>query len=102
MIHDATVEVTCDNCPEYVRVEPEYVYHSHSGRSGQYDTSDSAIERELVREHEWIVIDGKHYCCRACAGEVPASVTEYLTPHPRVTPRPLPLRRGGGWGRYEK
>ena len=73
MIHDATVEVTCDGdfCLDSVTMEPEYVCHSRSGGSGQHDTSDSAIERKLVREHEWIVIDGKHYCCRECAGEVP-------------------------------
>ncbi len=67
MIHDATVEVTCDgeHCQENVRVEPEYVYMNFAGGGGHYDTSDSAIEKRLPRE-DWLVIDGKHYCDSGC------------------------------------
>jgi len=70
MIHDAKVEVTCDGkgCYDGVQVEPEFVYSGMSESSGRYDTSDKAIERKLGSEHEWIVDDGKHYCCVACAG----------------------------------
>jgi hypothetical protein len=69
MIHDPTVEVTCDNedCGDSVFVELDYVYHDYSGRNGQYDTEDKTIERQLENEHGWVVVDGKHYCCDDCA-----------------------------------
>lgn len=68
MIHDATVEVTCDgkNCRQSVQVEPEYVYSDYSGRNGRYDTDDSSIEDLLEDRHKWIVDDGKHYCDESC------------------------------------
>jgi len=49
MIHDAQVEVTCDeeDCNESV-----YVYNG----------SDREIEKSLVQDHGWIVEDGKHFC----------------------------------------
>lgn len=61
MIHDATVEVTCDECSETFIVRPDYVYNDYSGKSGHYDTSDSAIEKKIAREG-WTVKDGKHFC----------------------------------------
>lgn len=73
MIHDAMVEVTCDNqgvkgfCKSSVMVELDFAHNDYSGDSGQYDHSDKKIERRLISSHEWIVKDGKHYCCQACA-----------------------------------
>ncbi len=62
MIHDATVEVTCDGekCRESVYVE------LRAGTRDSYIANDEDIERGLKREHEWTVEDGKHYCqsCR--------------------------------------
>jgi len=71
MIHDAIVLVTCDNpkCHEEITIDPNYVYHSYSGKSGQYDVSDSSLEKQLEDEQDWTVIDGKHYCCEECARE---------------------------------
>lgn len=68
-ILDAVVPVLCDgpNCYEEVQVEPPYVYHSYSGRSGQYDTDDSTIE-ELLESAGWVVLNGQHFCCDECAG----------------------------------
>jgi len=64
MIHDACVEVTCDaeDCRESVFVQLNYVYRSTSSDSGYYDSNDKSIEKALRSEHDWIVIDGKHYC----------------------------------------
>ena len=71
MIHDAIVPVTCDNpeCYEEITLEPNYVYHSYSGESGQYDVSDSSLEKQLKNEQDWTVINGKHYCSQECADE---------------------------------
>lgn len=69
MIHDATVEVTCDRadgCHASIAIQPEFVYRDCSGKNGYYDTSDSAIEQK-VEGAEWIVRDGKHYCSKECA-----------------------------------
>lgn len=71
MISDVVVPVSCDGkgCGEVVEIEPEYKYYDYSGKSGFYDTSESAIEKKL--EHEgWFIQDGKHYCCEDC---VPAA-----------------------------
>ena len=62
MILDAVVPVSCDDCYNEVNVELEYVYHSYSGKSGQYDTSDGKIEKTLEHDHEWLVIHDNHYC----------------------------------------
>lgn len=60
MIHDATVEITCDYkdlCRESEHVALTYFpYHG-------YDDDDREIERKLVGQSDWIVRDGKHYCC---------------------------------------
>ena len=67
MIHDATVEVTCDGerCSVSIMVSPEYVYRSYSGKDGYYDTSEDALTDKITAEG-WTVEDGKHYCegCR--------------------------------------
>lgn len=65
MIHDATVEVTCDadGCRESVHVQ------LHAGGRNTYLCHDSNIEDRLASEHDWIVRDGKHYCSESCAGE---------------------------------
>ena len=63
MIHDAKVEVTCDGarCDEFVFAD------LHAGSRNTYIAEDSAIEREIARDYEWIVINGKHYCSEHCS-----------------------------------
>lgn len=63
MIHDATVEVTCDRlgCTESLHVEPEYVYVNRSGGGGHYDTSDRAIHK-LIGGEGWTVRGDQTYC----------------------------------------
>lgn len=59
MIHDATVEVTCDrnnaSCSESEYIELNW-------HLGGYDDDDKNIEKKLV-QRGWIVENGKHYCC---------------------------------------
>lgn len=71
MIHDPQVEVTCDGkwCDESIHITPEYTYNDYSGKSGQYACEDSDIEAKLLAE-DWIVCNGKHYCCEECAEAV--------------------------------
>lgn len=70
MIHDATVEVSCDGqrCSQSITLEPEFVYPDYSGKNGYYNTKESALEEKLVHEG-WLVRDGKHYCCTDCVPE---------------------------------
>lgn len=68
MLHDATIEVTCDRegCHENVFVPMKWVYSNLSESSGYYDHRDTVIEEKLV-EFLWIVRDGKHFCSLYCA-----------------------------------
>lgn len=68
MIHDATVEVTCDGegCGDNVHVSLSYVYGGLMHTDGRYDDDDEKIERTLVKEHKWIVSNGKHFCSESC------------------------------------
>jgi hypothetical protein len=63
MIHDATVEVTCDSagCHESVVLNPEYVYRTMNENSGYYDTSDKALHR-LLQAEDWTVVGERTYC----------------------------------------
>lgn len=61
MIHDATVEVTCDGCGSSEFIELP------AGLRDTYIARDSDIERKIQKK-EWIVRDGKHYCSKGCAG----------------------------------
>lgn len=63
MIHDATVEVTCDRADGGCRESEHIELNWHLGG---YDDSDSDIEKKLARR-DWVVRDGKHYCSKACA-----------------------------------
>lgn len=58
MIHDPSVEVTCDGsrCRSSLVID-------HAA-----ELRDSEIEREVARE-EWIVRGGRHYCSAECADE---------------------------------
>ena len=68
MIHDATVEVTCDNdCGESVYVDLEWVYQTRVENSGHYDHNEAKTVRKLVDDHDWVVRDGKHFCSPECA-----------------------------------
>ena len=69
MIHECYAEVTCDNCHDSIYVQLEYRYRSMSPASGFHNSDDSAIEETLEEDNEWIVTDGKHYCCAECADE---------------------------------
>ena len=69
MIHDACIEVSCDgpNCIRSVYVPLEFGYATYSGEKGSYRDSDADVEKTLAKQEEdWIVEDGKHYCCREC------------------------------------
>lgn len=69
MIHDATVEVTCDNprCRESVRIELPFNYPDYSGKGGRYDHRPHVVEK-LLKNEGWTVVkvegaeEGKHYC----------------------------------------
>lgn len=69
MLHDAHIEVTCDGdkCSSTVNVSMDFCYMDYTGKNGYYDHADDKIESKLVEDHEWIVIEGKHYCCAQCA-----------------------------------
>ena len=60
MIHDAKVEVTCDGarCDEFVFAD----LHAVIGIL----FIKMRIENEIVKLHDWIVLDGKHYCSEHC------------------------------------
>ena len=67
MIHDAQVEVTCDarccNSSEYIDLE--WKYTDYSGDSGYYDSNESDINDKL-KDLDWVVSDGHHFCCSDC------------------------------------
>lgn len=67
MIHEPLIEVTCDgeSCDDAIRIEPEFMYRDYSGKNGDYDCSDDAIEKQLLGEG-WVVEGGKHYCDPGC------------------------------------
>lgn len=69
MIHDASVEVTCDGrrCRESIHVALPFVYPDYTGKGGRYDHDDGEVERKVERQG-WTVKDGKHYC-PGCAGD---------------------------------
>ncbi len=72
MIGDAYVHVTCDECQsESVEIQLEYVYKDYSGNNGRYNSDDNAINETLIRDTEWKIIDGKHFCesCQENEGE---------------------------------
>ena len=64
MIHDATVEVTCDghDCFADLSIEPAL---DCSGNEGAYDCASDAIN-EKVEAKGWKVDGEKHFCkdCR--------------------------------------
>lgn len=62
MIHDAEVEVSCDNyenCTSNVYLPCTWYVHG-------YRLDDSEAEQKLINDHGWIVEDGKHYCSEKC------------------------------------
>ena len=63
MIHDAYIEVTCDN----TNCNSNEFFQLNWYVSG-YDKRDGETESELV-ELGWIVDEGNHYCCQECAKE---------------------------------
>lgn len=71
MIHDATVEVTCDgeSCTASVYAELNWVYGGINHTDGRYDADDKAIEATIVRDHEWFVDGTNQYCSERCRDE---------------------------------
>ncbi len=69
MIHDATVEVTCDRegCIENEIITLEWAYRNRNEMSGYYDCDEGKIENTVTEYHEWTVRDGKHFCSSECA-----------------------------------
>lgn len=66
MIHDAQVEVSCDNwnnCTNSVFLPCDWNVHG-------YDLEDSKAERLLQEDQGWIVLNGKHFCCEECKAMV--------------------------------
>jgi hypothetical protein len=63
MIHECYAEVSCDKCETSIYVQLNYVYFDYTGKNGMHDSEDSSIEKTLVDEHEWVVKNGKHFCC---------------------------------------
>jgi hypothetical protein len=70
MIHDATIEVTCDkeNCEASIEIYPEYVYTDYSGNNGHYDCSGSAINK-MVAQEGWVVDGDEHFCYECQSGD---------------------------------
>lgn len=68
MIHDATVEVTCDGprCNQSVTVTPRVVYSGIGHTAPVLDDDDEAIGRLIERDHDWLVNGGKQFCCDTC------------------------------------
>lgn len=64
MIHDSTVEVTCDNdagaCWENLYIPIP------AGLRNTYIAEDSQIEKE-IQNQGWIVKGDKHFCSEKCA-----------------------------------
>ena len=57
MLHDPYMECTCDgdDCTESVMLSMNYY------TSGYY-LKDEDAERQLISDHNWKVVDGKHLC----------------------------------------
>ncbi len=74
MIHDATVEVTCDaeGCMDCLTIELPFVYPDYSGENGRYDHRDAAVNK-LVRREDWAIENGtedsRHFCPECAGGE---------------------------------
>lgn len=63
MIHDATVEVTCDKdgCNETCLLKPKYVHSDRSEGGGHYDTSDGSLYK-LLEVQGWSIEGDKTFC----------------------------------------
>lgn len=67
MIHDATVEVSCDDphCDESIIIGLPFTYPNLSGRGESYDHRLTAIRKKIEAE-EWVVVgeegEEKTYC----------------------------------------
>ena len=73
MIHDATIEITCDTCQQAIIYDMPLVFDYYLGNGGLYASNDADIEAFL--EHEGWYIDGdKHYCQAGCVPAAEADV----------------------------
>lgn len=61
MIHDPTIDITCDKCDNEIVFEPEFKFRDYSGKNGEYDCSTRAIE-EWLETQNWVSNDDEHYC----------------------------------------
>lgn len=67
MIHTSTYTVVCENhpkCSAYAKIDQD-----------GYDIDFDSIEQELKNVHEWLCVDGEHYC-HVCAANVLAEIAE--------------------------
>lgn len=66
MIHEPTIEVTCDACGNRVTITPKsFSLLRISGPNR--DCSDYGIEKVLRNVLGWTCQDGKQFCCAMCA-----------------------------------
>lgn len=72
-ISDAYVLACCDaaGCRSEEEIDLSFVYPDLSGKGGRYDHSDKSVEKKLARK-DWLIHDGKHFCCQECADAGPA------------------------------
>ncbi len=75
MIHDATVEVTCDRprCRESVRVPLGFVYGGVMHTRGRYDHDDAKVARRLAEDFGWVVRGENQYCSPECEPTEPTT-----------------------------
>lgn len=68
MRFDPQIEVVCDECGSHDYWCPDYVYHSMSGKSGQYDTSDAAFA-DWCGGEGWTQDGEKTFCPDCTSGD---------------------------------
>ena len=62
-IHEPEVKVTCDGTIPEGHQCSEKVYLSVGWGVGGCDLSDEHGVKLLWSDHDWLTVEGKHYCC---------------------------------------
>ena len=65
MIHDATIEISCDKCHDSIFYEMPYGYTDYSEGGGHYCSDDTDIE-DFLESEGWITAGDEHFCCLDC------------------------------------